>query len=137
MLVSQEVSEIAGAADSVQGITSPTFTTREAETTVVVQSGETMVIGGIIAETKSTSRTGVPYLMDVPVLGQLFRGHSNSNRRTELIVLITPYVVRDRNEARSVTAQFRERVDDVLQELNIEEVDSTAGHTVILQKPVM
>jgi type II secretory pathway component GspD/PulD (secretin) len=75
--------------------------------------------------------------MDVPVLGQLFRGKSDSKRRTELIVLITPYVVRDRKEARSVTAQFRERVEDVLRELNIEEVDSAAGHTVILQKPML
>ena len=137
MVVSQEVSEIAGPSQSVQGIVSPTFTTREAETTVVVQSGETIVIGGIISETKNDSSSGVPYLMDVPVLGQLFRGKSDSKRRTELIVLITPYVVRDRKEARSVTAQFRERVEDVLRELNIEEVDSAAGHTVILQKPVL
>ncbi len=137
MVVSQEVSEIAGADQAVQGIVSPTFTTREAETTVVVQSGETIVIGGIISETKSNSRGGVPYLMDVPVLGQLFRSRSESKRRTELIVLITPYVVRDRQEARSVTAQFRARVDDVLRELNIEEVRDSEGHTVILQKPVM
>jgi general secretion pathway protein D len=137
MLVSQEVSEVAGADQSVQGIVSPTFTTREAETTVVVQSGETVVIGGIISETKNDSRSGVPYLMDVPVVGQLFRSHSDSKRKIELIILITPYVVRDRDEARSVTAQFKERVDDVLQELNIEEVKNDAGHTVILQRPVM
>jgi len=137
MLISQEVSEVAGADQSVQGIVSPTFTTREAETTVVVQSGETVVIGGIISETKNDSRGGVPYLMDVPVLGQLFRSHSDSKRKIELIILITPYVVRDRDEARSVTAQFKARVDDVLRELNIEEVDNAAGHTVILQKPVM
>ena len=116
---------------------SPTFTTREAETTVVVQSGETVVIGGIISETKNVSGSGVPYLMDVPVVGQLFRSHSDSKRRIELIILITPYVVRDRDEARSVTAQFKARVDDVLRELNIEEVKNDAGHTVILQKPVM
>jgi type II secretory pathway component GspD/PulD (secretin) len=126
MLISQEVSEVAGADQSVQGIVSPTFTTREAETTVVVQSGETVVIGGIISETKNDSRGGVPYLMDVPVLGQLFRSHSDSKRKIELIILITPYVVRDRDEARSVTAQFKARVDDVLRELNIEEVDNAA-----------
>jgi len=73
----------------------------------------------------------------VPVLGQLFRGHSNSKRSTELIILITPYVVRDRQEARSVTAQFKARVDDVLRELDISEAGPDEGHTVILQKPVM
>jgi len=137
MLVSEEVSEISSAAQSVQEISSPTFTTREAQTTVVVQGGETVVIGGIISEAKTDTKSGVPYLMDVPVLGQLFRGHSDSTRRTELIILITPYVVRDRQEARTVTTQFKARVDDVLRELNIKETDASNGHTVIVQKPVM
>jgi general secretion pathway protein D len=136
MLVSQEVSEVAGPLDSVQGITSPTFTTREAETTVVVQSGETVVIGGIISETKNNSRGGVPYLMNIPGIGQLFRTQSDSQRRTSLIILITPHVVRDRDAASHDTEQFRRRVDDVLKELNIEEATSNEGHTIMLQKPV-
>jgi general secretion pathway protein D len=137
MLVSQEVSEIAAANSNldVQGIVSPSFTTREAETTVVVHSGETIVIGGIIQETKTGSKSGVPYLKDLPVLGQLFRSTANDKRRTELIILITPYIVRDRSEARSVTAEFRQRVDSVLRDLNIEEEGQDASHTVILQKP--
>jgi len=137
MTVSQEVSDIAGAGSglNVPGIVSPSFTTRETETTVVVQSGETIVIGGIIQENKSTDLSGVPYLMDIPVLGQLFRNKSDQKRRTELIILITPYVVRDRQEARSVTHEFRSRVDKVLRELHIEEEGDDAGHTVILQRP--
>ncbi len=137
MQVSQEVSEIAAAnsALDVQGIVSPSFTTREAETTVVVHSGETIVIGGIIQETKTATKSGVPYLKDLPVLGQLFRSVSNDKRRTELIILITPYIVRDRSEARSVTSEFRHRVDSVLRDLNIEEEGQDASHTVILQKP--
>ncbi len=135
MTVSQEVSEVAEGAQ-VQGISSPSFTTREAETTVVVQSGETIIIGGIIQETKTESRSGVPYLMDIPVLGQLFRSTGDNKRRTELIILITPYVVRSRDEADTVTSQFRDRVDALLRELNIED-ESAQGdsHTVILQKP--
>ncbi len=136
MTLSQEVSEI-DSATQLQGIVSPTFSTREAETTVVVQSGETIVIGGIIQETNRKTESGVPFLMDVPLLGQLFRSSGKDKDRTELIVLITPYVVRDREEARSVTADFRARVDDVLRELKIEETRTGAGgvHTLVLEKP--
>ncbi len=136
MTLSQEVSEI-DSATQLQGIVSPTFSTREAETTVVVQSGETIVIGGIIQETNRKTESGVPFLMSVPLLGQFFRSTGTDKDRTELIVLITPYVVRDREEARSVTADFRARVDDVLRELKIEETTTATGgvHTLVLEKP--
>lgn len=134
MIISQEVSDIAGSTLQVEGIVSPSFTTRETETTVVVQSGETIVIGGIIADTKRESRSGIPFFMDIPVLGQLFRSRSDESDRTELIILITPYVVRDRDEARSVTDEFKSRVDDLLRELRIEE-GGDARRTAILEDP--
>ncbi len=132
MQISQEVSEIA-AGLQVEGITSPTFTTRETETTVVVQNGETIVIGGIIQENKNSTSSGVPFLMDIPVLGQLFKRDSESLRRTELVVLITPYVVRDREEARSVTEEFKRRVDNVLKEIGPDIETDSVSHTFILQ----
>jgi general secretion pathway protein D len=134
MIISQEVSDIAGSTLQVEGIVSPSFTTRETETTVVVQSGETIVIGGIIADTKRESRSGIPFFMDIPVLGQLFRSRSDESDRTELIILITPYVVRDRSEARSVTDEFKSRVDDLLRELRIEEGGDTR-HSAVLEDP--
>lgn len=134
MIISQEVSDIAGSTLQVEGIVSPSFTTRETETTVVVQSGETIVIGGIIADTKRESRSGIPFFMDIPVLGQLFRSRSDESDRTELIILITPYVVRDRSEARSVTDEFKSRVDDLLRELRIEE-GGDSRHTAVLEDP--
>ena len=72
--------------------------------------------------------------MDIPVLGQLFRSRSDESDRTELIILITPYVVRDRSEARSVTDEFKSRVDDLLRELRIEE-GGEAGHSAVLEDP--
>ena len=140
MIVSQEVSAVVneGGRGDISGIVSPTFTTREAETTVVVQSGETIVIGGIIQEIGGESTGGVPFFKDIPVFGQLFRSNSETTVRTELIILITPYVVRDVAEARAVTAQFKSRVDQVLQELDIDQERRDDGsHTVILQKPVI
>jgi general secretion pathway protein D len=139
MVLSQEVSQVVGAGQQgdVEGIVSPTFNTREAETTVVVQSGETIVIAGIIQELSDATESGVPFFKDIPVIGQAFRRTSKQSRKTELIVLITPYVVRDMKEARSVTQQFKSRVDDVLQELDIDDRSrENTHHTVILQKPV-
>jgi general secretion pathway protein D len=132
MKISQEVSDIIGTTTG--DISSPTFSKREADTTVAVQAGETIVIGGIIGETLRKGTRGVPYLMDLPVLGRLFRSKIDQIDRTELVVLITPYVVRDRDEARSVTEEFRRKVDDVLRELKDEGRLIEEGHTVILER---
>lgn len=132
--LSLEISEVAPGA-SAGGIQSPTFTTRKAETTVVVNSGETLIIGGIIAESHNDDSDGVPYLMDVPVLGRFFRGDTTSRKRIELIVLITPFVVRDRDEARSVTEDFRRRVDSVLEDVDLVENRDPSSHTLIIEAP--
>jgi len=132
--LSLEISEVAPG-QSAGGIQSPTFTTRKAETTVVVNSGETLIIGGIIAESTNDDKEGVPYLMDVPVIGRLFRADNTSRRRVELIVLITPFVVRDRDEARSVTEDFRRRVDNVLQDVDISDQRDPGSHTLIIEAP--
>ncbi len=108
MQIHQEVSQIAQQA--VAGISSPTFSTRESETTVVVQSGETIVIGGIIDDSVDRSRNGIPFLMDIPVIGRAFRVDTDKVSRTELIVLLTPHVVRDRQESRSATEAFKSRL---------------------------
>ncbi len=89
---------------------SPSFISREAETTVVVQDGESVVLGGIIDDKIDRNRRGVPYLMDVPVLGRLFRVDSEKVERTELIILITPRVIRDRQELRAVSQEFTGRI---------------------------
>jgi general secretion pathway protein D len=88
----------------------PSFDIRQAETTAVVQDGDSLAIGGIIAENKNENRTGIPYLMDVPVLGRLFRTNSDETTRTELIFLITPHVIRNRSEATAVTEEFKSKL---------------------------
>jgi general secretion pathway protein D len=132
--LSLEISEVAPG-ESAGDIQSPTFTTRKAETSVVVHSGETLIIGGIIAESTTDNREGVPYLMDIPVLGPLFRGTDTTRRRVELIILITPFVVRDRDEARTVTEDFRRRVDGVLKDVEVLEARDPASHTLIIEAP--
>jgi general secretion pathway protein D len=111
-LVNMEIrQEVSAVGSKVFGNTnSPSFTSREAETTVVVQNGESVLIGGIIDDQLTRSRSGVPFLMDIPVLGRLFRMESEKLDRTELIILITPHVIRDREEARAITEDFEGRI---------------------------
>jgi len=107
--VKAEVSQ-RGADVSVGGTTFPSFDTRDAETTAVVQDGDTLAIGGIITERVTRGRLGIPFLMDVPVLGRFFGTTTDEIDRTELIMLITPHVMRNRGEAQSVTEEFKERL---------------------------
>jgi general secretion pathway protein D len=95
----------------------PAFDIRQAETTAVVQNGDTLVIGGIIADNRSRDRAGIPYLMDVPVIGRFFGTTSERVRRTELIMLITPSVIRNREESRATTEEFRNKVLSLRNEL--------------------
>ncbi len=99
------------------GETFPTFNTQDAETTAVVLDGETLVIGGLIGENKTRTRSGVPYLMDLPIVGRFFGTTSDDTSRTELIMLITPHVIRNRTEARYVTEEFKTRLNTVRNEL--------------------
>ena len=76
-----------------------------------------MIIGGIIDDQVRRTRRGIPFLMDIPVLGRAFRMDSDQLVRTEILVLITPYVIRDREEARSVTETFKRRVEGLRESL--------------------
>src|SRR5581483_1491811 len=104
--------EVSAVGQTVFGNTnSPSFSTREAETTAVVQDGEGVLIGGIIDEQVTHTKSGLPFLMDIPVLGHAFRQNSDATTRTELIILITPYVIRNRDEAHDVTEDFAARIE--------------------------
>jgi general secretion pathway protein D len=113
--IRQEVSAVlqtaSGAVTSFGNTGSPAFSTREAETTVVVQDGETVLIGGIIDDSIQHTRSGIPYLMDIPVIGRAFRSDSDTVDRTELLVTITPSVIRNKGEAREVTDDYMDRID--------------------------
>ena len=93
------------------------FNVRDAETTAVLQDGQTLVIGGIITDNRRRTRIGIPLLMELPVLGQLFRTDLERSERTELVILITPRVIRNRREGERVTARFLDRVRAVRREL--------------------
>jgi len=92
-----------------EGIT-PTISQRRIASTVAVNSGETIALGGLIRDTDTQSVTGVPLLSDIPILGNLFKTTADIKRRTELLVLLTPRVVRNSGDARTITEDLRKRL---------------------------
>ncbi len=107
--IAQEVSDV-NSAVTTSGINSPTFNERRVVSRVVVQDGQTLGLAGLIQDTSQKQNQGVPWLKDVPILGFLFGQQDNTRNRTELLVLITPHVVRDQRDARALTEDLREQL---------------------------
>ena len=118
MDINQEVS--AAAITTTSSINSPTISKRSVKTTVVVKSGETMVLGGLITDNKTNASSGLPYLSKIPFIGGLFGTQSIANNRTELVLLITPRLVANNQQAREVSEEFRKKLSglgDMLENL--------------------
>ncbi len=81
----------------------PILATREAQTAVQVRDGETVVIGGLMKDDRSSARSKIPLLGDIPLIGWLFRKTGRSREKTELLVFITPRVMTSPEESRDVT----------------------------------
>jgi type II secretion system protein D len=106
--LSQENSDL-GDSVTIAGQAFESINKTEASTNLVVQDGETIVIGGLIQESVTKSKTGVPLLMDIPIIGNLFSSTANKTLRTELILLLTPHVVKNIEEAGKVTSDYVDR----------------------------
>lgn len=88
----------------------PRISSRAVSTQVAVQSGQTVLLGGLIKQDNAKLQTRVPWLSSIPGLGWLFGSSSKSRDRTELVVLITPKVVNNPEQARQVTAEYRQQM---------------------------
>ncbi|MBF0101113.1 MAG: type II secretion system secretin GspD [Desulfobacterales bacterium] len=86
------------------------FLNRTVETSMVVQDGQTIIIAGLMKTNQSLSNSGIPFLKDIPVLGYLFKGEKTENKKTELVILITPRLVNNRNDADRITREFSEKI---------------------------
>ena len=109
LTVSQEVSE-ALPNPQAPAITSPYIQNRNVSTQLSLSDGQTVVIGGMIAENRTSGDSGIPYLKDIPGLGLLFRSQMLSKTRTELLVFITPYVISNDGDAAAITRQFQDQM---------------------------
>ncbi len=111
MEVDQDVSDAVRTTTS--GIDSPTIQQRRLRSMVSIANGETVALGGLIRESDTRNRTGLPFIQDVPVLREVLGVTSRSRRRTELLVLLTPRVVQTGEEMRRVTEELRLRMHNM------------------------
>ena len=104
LTISQEVST--AIPNTASPIASPTISNRNLDTQLSIQDGETVVLGGLIQNTTNDGESGIPLLKDIPIAGNLFRSTNVSQTRSELLVLITAYILRDRNDKEGFTDQL-------------------------------
>ena len=120
------------------------ITKREAETSVVVKDRETVVIGGLITENNVVLESGIPFLKDIPLLGYLFKRQTTSKGKSELIIMLTPYIIENMDESRQVTEQQKQKsvmfkdkqlLDEVVEEPAEEEKPAPKEQQVPEQVP--
>lgn len=110
LVVSQEVSD--AQQNNISGVQSPLIINRSLSTTLSLDDGQTALLGGMISENYSRGNSGIPYLKDIPLLGNLFKNQSSSLQRTELIVLLTPYIIDGAETAAQVRDAFRSKLGE-------------------------
>jgi general secretion pathway protein D len=110
--VGQEVSEVAGASAQTSSTSTfgPTITERRLQSSVTVQDGETVALGGLIQDTNSSTKNGIPLLSDIPVIGAAFGTTDHNVQRTELLVLLSPKIIHNPADARAATEELRSRL---------------------------
>ena len=106
MDIQQQVSD---ASDTTDANGNPSISTRAVSTQVAVQSGQTVLLGGLIQQSESQTDSSVPYLARIPGLNWLFGNTSRSRGRSELLVLITPRLIGNSSQASQVTDQYRQQ----------------------------
>lgn len=110
--ITQEVSSTVDVSNST--ISSPTISNRSLSTQLSLEDGQTAVLGGLISESYIRDEKGVPFLKDIPIIGQAFSNDGLSINRTELVVLITAYVLRGQNDKAQFVNRLRNSVDTLL-----------------------
>ncbi len=111
--VAQEVSQVTNDTNNTSqtAIASPVISTRKIATTVAVQDGQIIALGGLISESSNKGKSGLPFLSRIPVIGGFLFGNNNSNiGRTELLVLLRPRVIRTPDDAHAVTEELESKL---------------------------
>ena len=97
----------------------PVFGKRTAKTVLSVSEGQAIVIGGLIQDSKNVTKSGIPLLSRIPLLGALFGQHEDIMGKTELILMMTPHIITDQVQSDTVTREFREKVEWIRRELEM------------------
>lgn len=126
--IEQEMSDVVETASS--GIDAPTIQQRKISSSIAVQNGSTIALGGLIRNSASKVRSGIPLLKDLPLLGNVFRSNDLVERRTEFVVLLTPRIIRNVGETRAVMDRLRTEFEALMAEPPIDSaVEPGAGQS--------
>lgn len=95
-------------------LNAPVISTREASTRAVIRDGQTVVIAGLIGTSRDELESGVPFLKDIPIMGNLFKRRSTARNRTEVAIFVTPYIVRSDEDADALRERVQKRMNERL-----------------------
>ncbi len=124
----EEVSNVVnGTANNTLG---PTTTIRSASTSVLIQNHRTAVVGGLLSTQDTTNNQGVPFISNIPVLGNLFSDKASDKQKDNLIVFLTPHIVRNRSELRELALDERQRFVNSLGRKEIHDMPASQVHEV-------
>ena len=107
--IEQEVSDVKRTVTS--NLDSPTISQRRVKTSVAVEDGQSIVLAGLMRDRNEVIHNKVPLMGDIPVVGNLFKSKNDEISRTELLIAITPHVVRDPKQIRGIAEEFQERMN--------------------------
>jgi len=117
MEVSIENSDVSNTSLGSYTNTIPVFIKSTAKTILSIMEGQTIVIGGLIQDTKEINTSGLPLLSKIPLLGALFGYQTYTKKKHELLVLMTPHVITNLDQSNAVTQEFREKIEGIKKEL--------------------
>jgi general secretion pathway protein D len=109
LTISQQISE--AQPNSTSNISSPEISNRQINTQLSLSDGHSVLLGGLISNIRNEGRGGVPLLSDIPLIGQLFRVDKASATKTELIIMLIPYIIDNDNEAQAITEALQQQLE--------------------------
>ncbi len=133
--IEQEVSSVADSTSSNNASLGPTFNTRTVNNAVLVGSGETVVVGGLLDKTVNDSASKVPLLGDIPVLGYLFRSNSQTVSKRNLMLFIRPTIIRDRDDFRNASSDKYQAFSKEQEQLRGKEARGVTLNNDVLRLP--
>ncbi len=120
--------------NELSSVQSPVISNRSIKTSLSLADGGSVLLGGLISTNKTVGDTGIPFLKDIPILGHLFRAETENITRSELVMLIIPYVLNNSQQAEDVTEAFRDKLSIIQpQPVDSQYPDSTTGESLILE----
>ncbi len=107
----EKATSIANVASQSSNFVVPAFNKTTAKTVLSIKEGQTIAIGGLIRNTKGSTRRGLPILSKIPLIGFLFGSDAASDERRELILLLTPHIITDEIQSKTVTDEFKDKIE--------------------------